>query len=402
MALRLHAMKRVLKDTGSIYLHCDPTASHYLKLIMDLIFDRKNFVNEIVWHYRTYQGKVKDKYPKKHDVILWYGNGNRRKDTFVLEYDDNYEITVDYERWKKYYVNGNEIKYGNHPSNDSRFSGYIKKWEKENGRKPKHNDLIFRCQGYVIDDVWIDIQALDPKDEKEKLGYPTQKPLALLERIIKANSNEGDIVLDPFGGCGTTIDAAESLNRQWIGIDIAKFSTGLMKNRILKEHQNKFLENKIEIYGAPRDIEEAKKLAQQDPFEFEKWACGLIGAKGMYKRKHPGQKGPDGGIDGVIEFPYSEINQKFSYEMAIVQVKGGKVTPDSVKALYQNVEDSESKCGIFVCFEQYMTTVNNNLKRGTYKNFGNSYPIIQGFSIEQLLNNQKPDLLYTKQRNRFR
>ncbi|MCY4298839.1 MAG: DNA methyltransferase [Flavobacteriaceae bacterium] len=362
MTLRLHAMKRVIKDTGSIYLQCDPTASHYLKLIMDLIFGRKNFRNEIVWHYYNKYSAGKKSFGKNYDQILFYSKTNDYK--FIQQREKRDKPIKQLER-----VN---------------IDGVLKNKKGEDGK------VIYRIvKDKKIDSVWS-IPCLQPAS-KEKLGYPTQKPLALLERIIKASSNEGGVVLDPFCGCGTTIDAAESLKRQWIGIDIAKFSTGLMKNRILKEHQNKFLENRIEIYGAPRNIEQAKKLAQKDPFEFEKWACGLIGAKGMYKRL--GQKGPDGGIDGVIEFPYSDGNQKFSYEMAIVQVKGGKVEPDSVKALYQNVEDSESKCGIFVCFEQYMNTVNKHLKQDTYNNFGHIYPFIQGFSIEQLLNNQKPDLL---------
>ena len=250
MAVRLIEMRRVLKDTGSIYYHCDPTMSHYIKILMDIIFGEKNFRNEIVWHYRTYQGKVENYYPRKHDIIFIYLKNQNGKAIKNLEYQDNYQETVDFKRWKKYFVDGNKIKYGYHPEKDSRFIAYLNKWKKENNKKPKKDEIIYECKGYVIDDVFTDIQALDPKDLKEKIGYPTQKPLKLLERIIKASSNEGDVVLDPFCGCATTCEAAEKLNRKWIGIDTSHKTYELVKER-LKENLIDFKEGSVDYQTYP-------------------------------------------------------------------------------------------------------------------------------------------------------
>ncbi len=233
MGVRIIEMHRVLKDTGSIYLHCDHTASHYLKLMLDAVFGRKNFRNEIVWHYRTYQGQVKNYYPKKHDIIFWYGMP-RHKGLDELEYLNNYRETVDYERWKKFLVNGNEIRGNNYPASDSRFMSYYNRWVSEHGKKPGAKDVIHKIAGYVVDDVWTDIKAVDPKDKEERVGYPTQKPLSLYERIIKASSKEGDMVLDPFCGCASSLVAAEGLGRQWAGIDIWDKAHETVWNRFLK------------------------------------------------------------------------------------------------------------------------------------------------------------------------
>ena len=234
MAVRMLEMRRVLKPTGSVYLHCDPTMSHWLKLVMDCVFGADNFRNEIVWHYRTYQGRAGAHFPKKHDIILAYGKSG--KAVFSLGYQDNYEETVDYRRWYKFYEHGNLIKFGNHPSGDSRFNSYLKRWEKEHGRRPKKGEVVYVCKGYVVDDVW-DLQALDPKDTTEKTGYDTQKPLSLLKRIIQSSSREGDVVLDPFCGCATACIAAESLGRQWIGMDVSPVAFELVKKRLLKDLQ---------------------------------------------------------------------------------------------------------------------------------------------------------------------
>ena len=237
MAPRLVEMHRILKDTGSIFLHCDSTMSHSLKLMLDAIFGKGNFRNEIVWHYRTYKGKASQYYPRKHDCIFWYSkdeNKHRGMGYFELEYDSNYKATVDYKRWRKYYVNGNEIKFRHYPDRDSRFTSYLNRWIKENGRQPANDDTIYSCRGYVVDDVWEDIQAIDPKDKNEKI-YMTQKPLKLLKRIINASSKEGDVVLDPFCGCATSCVASEDLNRQWVGIDISEKAYDLIKIRFRKE-----------------------------------------------------------------------------------------------------------------------------------------------------------------------
>ncbi len=229
----------------------------------------------------------------------------------------------------------------------------------------------------------------DQHRDSEKMGYPTQKPLALLERIISVSSKEGDLVLDPFCGCGTTLHAAEGLDRQWIGIDISAFSVGLVRERIVTNFPEKDL--RIETHGTPYDVASAKALAKKDPFEFEKWVCGAIGAHGMFH--DPGTKGRDGGVDGVIEFGLYQFEAgPLQKEYAIVQIKGGKGSPDHVKALSQTVEDCEGRAGIFVCFKEHLLTVEQNRKKGTYADLTGKYPIIQGFSVEQLLKGERPNL----------
>jgi len=342
-------MRRVLKDTGSIYLHCDPTASHYLKLLMDAVFGRMNFRNEVAWGYRT-QGVAMRWWPRKHDTILFYTVG--RTWTFAPQ------------------------------------------MERQIYAKPFRHTKIDEDGNYYVDtyrrDIW-DHDDTRPQisQSPERLGYPTQKPLALLERIIKASSNEGDTVLDPFCGCGTTVHAAESLHRKWIGIDISKFSTGLIRDRIL--HNFKYLNvDDIDLRGTPDSVAEARALARQDPFEFEKWVCGYIGAEGMFRE--PGEKGADGGVDGVLKFFPVREGKKVKPEYAIVQVKGGNVSPDAVKALHETVRRYEATAGVMVCFADQLGTVENQRVKATFSDAWGSYPVVQGFSVESLLSDGQLDL----------
>ena len=344
--MRLIPMRRVLKETGSIYLHCDPTASHYLKLVMDTIFGSKQFKNEIIWSYRT-GGVSKKWWPKKHDVILFY--------------------------WK-------QDKYIHNPPKERIYyeRPFFTSNVDEEGRH--YADVYIR-------DVWDDVKPII-NTAKERLGYPTQKPIKLIERIVQASSNEGDLVLDPFCGCGTTIHAAEKLKRNWIGIDISTFSVGLMRERILSNFYY-LVQEDIKIFGTPIDLQSARELAQK-PFEFEKWVCGEIGAHGMFH--NPGERGADRGVDGVLNFATFEELGKLNTEYAIIQVKGGRVTADSVRALSHTIEQFEAKAGILVCFEEYMNTVENNRKKDTYSDATGTYPVIQGLSVEDLLNKKKPKL----------
>ena len=210
-----------------------------------------------------------------------------------------------------------------------------------------------------------------------------------MNRIIKASSNEGDTVLDPFCGCGTTVHAAESLGRQWIGIDISKFSTGLIRDRIL--HNFKYLNgDDIDLRGTPDSVGEARSLARSDPFEFEKWVCGYIGAEGMFRE--PGERGADGGVDGVLKFFPVREGKKVKPEYAIVQVKGGNVSPDAVKALHETVRRYEATAGVMVCFSDQLGTVENQRVKATFSDAWGSYPVIQGFSVESLLGDEQLDL----------
>ena len=406
MSLRLRAMRRVLKKTGSIYLHCDPTASHYLKLVMDSIFGKKNFRNEIVWLRK--QGErhnlAKLRMPSSHDVILWYGKSKNTKYNIQFTPYSNEYIKKNYKHKDKRGF------YSTFPcTNDAggnreyEFRGITRAWRfsPERMQEMYDNDLLvqatpsspFRYKKYLdskagvkIEDVWVDIPQVR---RGEATGYPTQKPLALLERIIKASSKPGDIVLDPFCGCGTTVHAAEALDRKWIGIDISPFSTGLIRERIIDSFPQ-LVKRDILIRGIPQTVDDARALAQRDQFEFEKWVCGFIGAEGMFRE--PGERGADGGVDGLLKF-YRFVPKKIAKaEYAIVQVKGGKVTPDAVRALRETVSRLGVTAGVMVCFERYMRTVDNQRSRDTFADVFGSYPVIQGYSIENLLADAPLDL----------
>ncbi len=361
MAIRLKAMKRVLKDTGSIYLHCDPTASHYLKMLMDVIFGKDNFRNEIVWRIGWVSGYKTQKrgWIRNHEIIFYYLKSQAGKEKFNKEY----------------------IPY---PTDYKRRDGKI-----PTGKGFPIEDTWNCSSGDVLDSIMI------KSFSKEKLGYPTQKPLDLLKRIIKANTDEGDVVLDPFCGCGTTVHAADVLKRKWIGIDISQFSAGLIRNRLI-EHL-KLDPGNISVIGCPLTVVDAQELAKKDPFEFEKWACGAVGAQGLYH--NPGDRGADGGVDGVINFHFTEQFPQYTNEKpvveaayAIVQVKGGAVTPDSVKALSTTVRESGGKGGVMICFDKYMQTVENNREKKRVKEITGDFDFIQGLSVENLIRGEKPNL----------
>ncbi len=383
MSLRLRAMRRVLKKTGGIYLHCDPTASHYLKLVMDGIFGKQNFRNEIVWHYGKMSNPSKN-FPANHDIILRYSKSDDFTFNLIKGGDSEYK-----ERYKRF-LTGNQVLYGSvKHKTDKLVIGRIKKREKELNRPLVDDDVLFDfdVEFKVQSDV-IYVPILKG-NSKERTGYKTQKPVALLERIIKASSNPGDIVLDPFCGCGTTVHAAESLGRRWMGIDISPFSTGLIRERLV-DNFPLLAKDDILIRGIPHTIDEARALAKRDKFEFEKWVCGFIGAEGMFRE--PGARGADGGVDGLLKF-YRFVPKKVAKaEYAVVQVKGGRVSPDAVRALRETVDRLDVTAGVMVCFERYMRTVENQRSRDTFADVFGSYPVIQGYSVENLLANAPLDL----------
>ncbi|MCY4009972.1 MAG: DNA methyltransferase [Anaerolineaceae bacterium] len=359
MGRRLRAMRRVLKPTGSIYLHCDPTCGHYLKLLMDTIFGRKNFRNEVIWHYYNKYSAGRRVFGRNFDMILFYSK------------HDNYKfnpLRIKRDEPRRQLVREN-------------VGGVLK------NKRDKDGNLMYRTVvDKKLDAVWT-IPCLQPAS-KERLGYPTQKPLALLERIIRASSDEGDLVLDPFCGCGTTVHAAESLGRRWLGIDISPFSTGLIRERLLGHFPQ--LEGQITTYGVPHTAWDARQLARRDHFEFEKWVCGAIGAEGMFRE--PGARGADGGVDGIFEIYPVHLGQKAKSEYVIVQVKGGKVTPDAVRALYASVRHYDVRAGVLVCFEEQLRTVENQRNKETFRDSLGEYPVIQGYSVEALLAHRELNL----------
>ncbi len=366
MAIRLLEMRRVLKPTGSIYLHCDLTASHYLKSVMDAIFGKQNFRNEIIWRIGWVSGFKTQKrgWIRNHDTLLYYV----RSPAAIKEFNKEYLPYPD---------------------------GYVRR----DGQLPTGKGIpiedTWNCSnGDILDSIMI--KSLS----REKLGYPTQKPLALLERIIKASSPPDGLVLDPFCGCGTAVHAAEKLGRRWIGVDISAFATGLVRKRILNNFPTLTTDDVI-VHKVPVSIDEAEELADRDKFEFEKWVCGEIGAEGMFHS--PGTRGPDGGVDGVLKFYPIRFDGKVKEgkvkaELAIVQVKGGRVTVDAVKALKTTVDNYKATAGVMVCFGKYMPTVEKHRYKCRFKDSLGKYPVIQGFSIESLLNGERLHLPTYSQR----
>jgi site-specific DNA-methyltransferase (adenine-specific) len=346
MTARLIPLRRVLKDTGTIYLHCDPTASHYLKILMDVIFGKENFVNEVIWAYRT-QGATKRHWSKKHDVLLFYSKK-----------PDNYSFNYMTERS---YM---QHKYG-FKKDDFKLD--------EDGRQ--YRDALVR-------DVW-EISALQSAT-KEQLGYPTQKPEALLERIIYASSNVGDWILDPFCGCGTTVAVAEKLNRNWVGIDISMQAVNVIKDRM----NNHYPDKKIIIDGIPMDFESAKALAEKDKFAFQDWAITLVGAN---PPKGETKKGADRGIDGIILFRDKVDYANPKLRKILVQVKGGASGRGDVAKLKGDIERDDAPMGILITLNEPTSEMRREAAlAGEYHySESTSFPRIQILSIHDWFNGKE-------------
>jgi site-specific DNA-methyltransferase (adenine-specific) len=407
MCIRLIELRRVLKDTGSIYLHCDQTASHYLKLLLDTIFDPRNFLNNIVWP-RTYSSKAQSKsLGRCHDVIFLYS----KTDKFIwhhqyMVYGEDYI--------KKYFKNTDESgrKYlslsltqkGDGPPRqfgdriiapptgmhwiwgqeriDEAFKkGYIIFTKNNFPRYKRYFDEL-EHQGKPVSDVWNDIKPLNSWNS-ELLGYQTQKPEALLERIIKASSNEGDIVLDPFCGCGTAVVAAQKLNRKWIGIDITYLAVGLMEWRL----KNMVPMPVYEVVGAPRDLASAIELANRDKYQFQWWAVTKIGGQPYGDKK----KGADTGIDGYLYY----MDEKDKIKKAIISVKGGKnINVSMIRDLGHVIDREKSDIGVFILLEKpTRPMIEEAAMKGFYHSpLGKDYPRIQIITIEEIFQGKSPDI----------
>ena len=412
MAVRLIEMHRVLKPTGSLYLHCDPTASHYLKLLLDAVFGVTNFRSELIWK-RTNAHNSAKRWGPIHDTILFYSKTglyrwNRTFQSYDQAYVDQYFKFDDNDGRGRYWT-GDLTGAGtrNGPSGqpwqgfDVRAMGRhwayapdeLDKlnserriyWPKTPNAMPKLKRYLAEAKGISAQDVLTDVPSLQRMSAafKESLGYPTQKPVALLERILKASSNEGDVVLDPFCGCGTTIHAAEKLNRQWIGIDVTHLAIGLIRDRL----RDAFPQATFDVYGVPRDLAAARELAANDKHEFQLWTLSLINAQ-PYKG---GRKGADGGVDGYIWFQPDGRN----HEKAVVSVKGGEnVDVKMIRDLIATVDREKAKVGVFVTLTEptrHMKT--EAAAAGFYEspNHGR-FPKIQILTIADLFAQQKPHL----------
>ena len=351
MTVRLVELRRVLKQTGSLYLHCDPTASHYLKIMLDAIFGAKQFLNEIVWcHYGG--GQSKKWFPRKHDTILVY----RKSEEWTFNAD---AVRVPYESEYRSTVFG---KAGD----------------------PDRKVYLPNPLGKLPEDFWI----MPRPYGKEVLGYPTQKPIALLERIIAASSNPGDIVLDPFCGCGTAVAAAQKLGRNWIGIDLTYLSIAVMKKR-MQDHYPEL--GRISVVGAPTELEGARRLAADEEngrYQFQWWALDQIGATPRGGEK---KKGADGGIDGIITF--SDVEEM---KRVIISVKSGGVQVKDIRELANVVERDKAAIGVLVTLEDPSRPMRDEAAQaGSWHSelFGKDYPKIQIITAKEILEDEKkPDL----------
>jgi len=415
MTARLIELHRVLKSTGSIYLHCDPTASHYLKIVMDTIFGFRNFVNEVIWQRTATKGDARQKYGAVHDVLLYYGKSNLAVFKPVyLEADEEYisRFTYDDKDGKGLYRLAPLDSPNPRPNLTYEYRGYAppaKGWrvsrpvmeqlDKEGRlyfpKDPKgriaRKHYLDEQEGRKASDVWVDIAPLQAA-AAEKLGYPTQKPLALLERIVQASSNEGDIVLDPFCGCGTAIVAAEKLKRKWIGIDVTHLSISLMKYR-LKDTFNLVEKQDYAVIGEPESISGARQLARDDRYQFQWWALSLVQAKplGGEAGAKEGKKGSDKGIDGAINF----VDEKNKTQRVLIQVKSGHVKSGDVRDLRGTVEREDAAIGVFITLEEPsrdMTT--EAVSSGYYHSnlWQKDYPRIQILTVEELLKGKTIDM----------
>lgn len=409
IAIRLAELHRVLKGTGNIFLHCDPTASHYLKLLMDAVFDPRNFRNEIIWGRTSSKSHMSKRFPSGHDVILFYGKSSASNFYVVhaphdKDYVESHYTNIEPETGRRYMLDNLINPNPNRPNLTYEFppgSGTVKVWRWtrermmkawEEGRVvvPKKGGIA-RQRRYLDEQagtpcttVWHDIPPINSQ-AKERLGYPTQKPEALLERIVKAGSNEGDLILDPFCGCGTTINVAERLKRHWIGIDLTHLAIALMRHRLNDTFGTQL--SPYEVIGDPKDLWSAKALADHDRYQFEWWALSLVDARPAQDKK----KGADSGIDGYIYFfdDDSGIARKI-----IVQVKSGKVSASQVRDLKGVLEREKAAIGVLVTLNSPTRPMIEEAAAATfYQPHANIsteiFPKLQILTIEDLLTGKR-------------
>ena len=360
MAPRLIEMHRVLKLTGSLYLHCDPTASHYLKVLLDAVFGAENFRNEIVWHYSGWNKRLKGHFERRHDVIFFYARSSKHQafNGYALPWEGEEEyLSV---RKQKVYTEGKRKYVMSDAGGGKRVKRYL--------------DEAMRY-GKPVDDTW-EIDKVN-NSSKEATGYPTQKPVALLKRIIEASTKPGDVVLDPFCGCGTAIDAAQRLKRRWIGIGVTKVAIDVIQERLSQEYG----ELDYDLDGEPSTMEEAKALALIDRYSFQDWALRMVGLP-----DRPSAKGADRGIDGEIVGTFTDG----THWRVIVSVKSGRVTVSQLRDLYGTVLRERADIGLFLTLE---TPTNNMRKEAADAGFTESgHPRLQILTIEEVLNGSRPDV----------
>jgi len=374
MSHRIYYMRALLKETGSFYMHCDPTMSHYLKIVCDFLFGKKNFRNEVVWHYRRWTN-VQKQFQKMHDAILFYSKSNLNK-------FNSLQIEMSTSQLKKYERGFDQNVIHNENGKYSQLIVYD--WDKVKNSKIDIDkfDKIIERETPIVSQSDVIILPVINSQAKERLGYPTQKPETLLERIIKASSNEGDVVADFFCGCGTTIAVADKLNRNWLGVDISHLAIKLILDRLtspLDDKSKSELLSEIEINDYPKDIASAHELAQSTKkgrFKFQDWVIEvLIGGVSNVK------KTADSGFDGYFTFNKNN-NEK---GVGLIEVKSGNVKLNDLTYLIETVTRKEADLGVFVCFEEHLTDsmLQKAKQQGSFK--GYKIDKIQMLTIEQLL-----------------
>ena len=411
MAPRLVELRRVLKPTGSIYLHCDPTASHYLKLLLDAVFGATNFRNEIVWRrYGSHNdvGQGSKHFGRVHDILLFYTmysepNWNQEFVPLDEKYVESTYRLVDPETGRRFMTTpltapggaekGNPYYEWNGHSRFWRYSLETMKRLDGEGRLhysstgyARQKRYLDESRGVPVQDIWTDIGSLSGS-HKERLGYPTQKPEALLERIIRASSNEGDVVLDPFCGCGTAVVAAHKLGRRWLGIDITHLAVALMKNR-LKTAFDLDAGQDYDVVGEPQDEGSARSLWEQDPYQFQFWAVSLLEAQPQSEQR----RGADRGVDGML---YFIDGQRRTPQKTVIQVKGGRVSSPQVRDLVGVVEREKAAMGLFISLEPPTRDMRREASAaGFYHSdlWARDFPKIQLRTVGEMLTGQGFDL----------
>ena len=415
MAPRLVELRRVLKPTGSLYLHCDPTASHYLKMLLDAVFGSQRFINEIVWQ-RTYSHNMASAgFARQNDILFLYSKSS----TFTF-----HPVYVAYgpAQMKRYKpdTDGRLYKAENltfstvNPSRQFEWRGarppahrswgasedQLEEWW-EAGRIITKRDGTPRLDGLKVylDEMkgnpcgsnWSDIPRI-PNTSAERMGYPTQKPEALLERILAASSNEGDVVLDPFCGCGTTVASAQKLGRQWIGIDVTNLAITLIRHR-LKDAYGDDIEETYEVIGEPVSVPDAEALAASDPYQFQWWALGLVGA-----RPADGKKGADQGIDGRIYFHDGDTGKT---KQIVLSVKAGKLHAPYVRDLRGVVEREQAALGALLTLHTPTRAMRTEAATaGFYDSPWGQHPRVQILTVGELLAGKKLDAPPPRQTSR--
>ncbi len=407
MAPRLKELHRVLKPTGSIYLHCDPTASHYIKILMDSIFGPEHFQNEIIWKRSDAHNDAKQgarRYGRIHDTILFYTKGD--KWTWNVQYTPLSENTI--EKSYRHVEESTGRRYSlsdiTGPGGAAKgnpyyeFLGIKRHWRysKENmeelyrqgriyqskpGVVPQQIRYLDESNGVSLQDIWTDINMLRGTIGKERIGYPTQKPLTLLERIILTSSNEGDVVLDPFCGCGTAIIAAQKLKRKWIGIDITHIAINVLKKRLRNTFGDTF-EVPFAV-GEPVSLQEALELAVTAPDQFQWWILGLVGAQPIEKKECLSNR-----IDGKIVL-FDEIGEARRPKQILFSIKVGYMSVVNVRDLLEILDSEKAEMGVLITGKKPTKhMIKNAAEAGCYHSpLSNSlHPRIQIISIEELLN----------------